>query len=136
MQEGRREPADGCTLEYGELTEQIIAAAIEVHRRLGPGFLESIYENALVMELRKRGLAVAQQLEVPVYYDGSEVGKHRLDLLIENTIVVELKAIKAIEDVHFSIVRSYLRALDLKHGLLLNFGRTRLQIKRVLSHPK
>lgn len=92
--------------------------------------------NALVIELRKRGLAVAQQLEVPVYYDGSEVGKHRLDLLIENTIVVELKAIKAIEDVHFSIVRSYLRALDLKHGLLLNFGRTRLQIKRVLSHPK
>ena len=123
-------------MEYGELTEQIIAAAIEVHRRLGPGFLESIYENALVIERRKRGLAVAQQLEVPVYYDGSEVGKHRLDLLIENTIVVELKAIKAIEDVHFSIVRSYLRALDLKHGLLLNFGRTRLQIKRVLSHPK
>ena len=79
---------------------------------------------------------MAQQLEVPVYYDGSEVGKHRLDLLIENTIVVELKAIKAIEDVHFSIVRSYLRAMDRRHGLLLNFGKTRLQIKRVLSHPK
>ena len=123
-------------LEHAELTDKIIAAAIEVHRRLGPGFLESIYENAVVIELRRRGLLVVQQLEVSVCYDGVEVGKHRLDLFVEDTIVVELKAIRDLEDVHFSIVRSYLRAMDRRHGLLLNFGKTRLQIKRVLSHPK
>ena len=72
-------------LEHEELTGKIIGAAIEVHRQLGPGFIESIYENALVYELHKRGLNVDQQLEVPIIYDGTiEVGKHRLDLLIDN----------------------------------------------------
>ena len=78
-------------LEYGELTSRVIAAAIEVHRRLGPGFLESIYENALVVELRKQGLKAEQQVEVTIEYDRVEVGQHRLDLLVEGTIVVELK---------------------------------------------
>ena len=81
-------------LEFEELTGKIIGAAIEVHRQLGPGFIESIYENALVYELRKRGLKVEQQLEAPVLYDGEvEVGKHRLDLLVEGEIVVDLNAI-------------------------------------------
>ena len=71
-------------LEYEALTGKIIGAAIEVHRRLGPGFIESIYENALVMELRKRGLKVERQLEVPIKYDGAEVGRHRLDLFVED----------------------------------------------------
>jgi GxxExxY protein len=88
-------------LEHKELTERIIGAAIEVHRRLGPGFLESIYEHALVLELQKRGLATEQQLEVSIEYDGIEVGKHRLDLLVESTIVVELKTVKDLTDIHF-----------------------------------
>ena len=80
-------------LELEELTGKIIGAAIEVHRQLGPGFIESIYENALVYELGRRGLKVQQQLEVPIHYDGRiEVGKHRLDLLVEDEIVVDLKA--------------------------------------------
>ena len=119
-------------LEHEDLTEKIIGAAIEVHRTLDPGFLESIYENALVIELRKRGLEVQQQLEIPVYYDEIQVGEHRLDILVEKTIVVELKAVKTIESVHFAIVRSYLKALRLRLGLILNFSATKLQPKRVM----
>lgn len=119
-------------LEYEELTEKIIGAAIEVHRRLGPGFLESFYENALVIELRKRGLNVKQQIEVPVLYEDKEVGQHRLDLFVEDIIVVELKAIKSLEDIHFAIVRSYLKAVGRAHGLLLNFATLTLDVKRVI----
>ena len=121
-------------LELEELTGKIIGATIEVHRQLGPGFIESIYENALVYELRKRGLKVEPQLEVPVLYDGNiEVGKHRLDLFVESEIVVELKAISEFEDIHFAIVRSYLRAMKKKHGLLLNYAKVTLDMKRVIA---
>jgi len=121
-------------LEFEELTGKIIGAAIEVHRQLGPGFIESIYENALVYELRKRGLKVEQQLEAPVYYDGDvEVGKHRLDLLVEGEIVIDLKAISELQDVHFAIVKSQLRAVKRKHGLLLNFAKVTLEVKRVIA---
>ena len=121
-------------LEFEELTGKIIGAAIEVHRQLGPGFIESIYENALVYELRKRGLKVEQQLEVPVIYDGNvEVGKHRLDLLVEGEIVIDLKVISELLDVHFAIVKSQLRAMRRKHGLLLNFAKVKLEAKRVIA---
>ncbi|MBI1830966.1 MAG: GxxExxY protein [Planctomycetes bacterium] len=121
------------SLEHEALTEKIIGAAIEVHRRLGAGFLESIYEKALVIELRRRGLTVESQKELIIEYDGVEVGRHVLDLFVENTIIVELKAIKNIEDVHFAIVRSYLRAAGHKHGLILNFAKITLEIKRVIA---
>jgi GxxExxY protein len=120
-------------LEHEALTELIIGAAIEVHRRLGPGFIESIYEKALLVELRKRNVSFQSQAEVVVTYDDVEVGRHRLDLIVEGTIVVELKAIKELEDVHFVIVRSYLKATGIKHGLLLNFAKLTLQIKRVIN---
>ena len=119
-------------LEQEALTERIIGAAIEVHRRLGPGFLESVYEGALRIELRKRGLPHACQVGVPILYDREEIALHRLDLVVDDEIVVELKAIKAVEDVHFAIVRSYLKALGRRHGLILNFAATRLGIHRVL----
>jgi len=121
-------------LEFEDLTGKIIGAAIEVHRQLGPGFIESIYENALVYELRKRGLKVEQQLEVPIIYDGNvEVGKHRLDLLVEGEIVIDLKVISELLDVHFAIVKSQLRAIKRKHGLLLNFAKVKLEAKRVIA---
>ena len=120
-------------LEFEELTGKIIGAAIEVHRQLGPGFIESIDENALVFELRKCGLPVEQQLEVPVVYAGQiEVGKHRLDLLVAGQTVVDLKTVTELLDIHFSIVRSQLHALKRKHGLLLNFAKVELDVRRVI----
>jgi GxxExxY protein len=121
------------SLEHAELTERIIGAAIEVHRRLGPGFLESIYEAALVIELRKRNLFVEKQVEAAIEYDGEEIGRHRLDLFVERTIVVELKTIKEFEDIHYAILKSYLRAVNREHGLLLNFAKPTLDIKRVIA---
>ena len=91
--------------------------------------MESIYENALRVALRKRGLPFEHQAEVRVLYEGCEVGSHRLDLIVQGEIVVELKAIKALEDVHYAQVRSYLRATGLHVGLLLNFNTPTLIIK-------
>ena len=122
----------GRQLEHEQLTDKIIGCAIEVHKRLGPGFLESIYENAFVVELQKKELPFLKQKEVVVEYDGIEVGRHRLDLFVADTIVVELKAVKNIEDIHFAIVRSYLRALGKEHGLLINFSQKVLEVKRVI----
>lgn len=120
-------------LDREELTGQIIGAALEVHKALGPGFLEAVYENALCTELRYRGLAFQRQLAVPILYREVEVGLHRLDLLVTDEIVVELKAVRAIEDVHFVVVRSYLAAVNKQHGLLLNFAKPKLEIRRVES---
>ena len=122
----------GTKLEHEELTNKIIGYAIEVHKKLGPGFIESIYENAFIVELQKKGIQFERQKEVVIEYDGVDVGKHRLDLIIVDTIVVELKAVKSIEDIHFVIVRSYLKALGKAHGLLINFSKKVLEIKRVI----
>jgi GxxExxY protein len=122
----------GKTLEHEELTERIIGCAIEVHKKLGPGFLESIYENAFIIQLQKQNLQVERQQEVVIKYDGFEVGRHRLDLIVNDTIVVELKAVKNIEDVHFAIVKSYLKALGKEHGLIINFSKKVLEVKRVI----
>lgn len=119
-------------LAHENLTSRIIACAIEVHKALGPGFLESIYEAALIIELTRAGLHVEQQKSISLTYRETLIGEHRLDLLVENKIVVELKAISAIEDIHFAIVRSYLKAAGLEHGLLLNFATIPLTIKRVI----
>ena len=114
------------------MTERIIGCAIEVHKKLGPGFLESIYENAFIIELQKQNLQVERQQEVVIKYDSVEIGRHRLDLIIDDTIVVELKAIKNVEDVHFAIVKSYLKALGKEHGLIINFSKKVIEVKRVI----
>jgi GxxExxY protein len=118
-------------LELEDQTGQIIGAAIEVHRELGPGFLESIYEEALALELGSRRIPFQRQRDVSVVYKGVEVGSHKIDLFAFDEIVVELKAVKALKDVHFVVVRSYLRSLGRDHGLLLNFSGPTLTIKRV-----
>jgi len=120
-------------LEHEELTGLIIGAAIKVHRTLGPGFLESIYENALAIELRQQDIPFSRQLSVPVLYRGAEVGLHRLDMFVDNLIVVELKTSKRLADIDFIVVRSYLRAVNREHGLLLNFATPTLEAKRVLA---
>jgi GxxExxY protein len=118
--------------ESEELTEKIVAAAVTVHKQLGPGFLEAIYENALAHELRKQGLKVDQQLDVPVMYDGVEVGKHRLDMFVADRVVVELKTVADFSAVHFSVMRSQLRCVNHRHGVLLNFAKGRLDSKLVV----
>ena len=122
----------GKVLEYEALTEKIIGCAIEVHKKLGPGFLESIYENAFIIELQRKNLMVEQQREVLIKYDGVEVGKHRLDIIVDDTVVVELKAVKNTEDIHFTIVKSYLKATGKEYGLLINFSKPVLEVKRVI----
>jgi GxxExxY protein len=118
--------------EFEGLSGRILEAAIDVHKQLGPGFMEAIYENAMRVALRNRDLPFEFQKEVLVFYEGHEVGIHRLDLIVQNEIVVELKAIKALEDVHFAQVRSYLKATGLHVGLLLNFNAPALVIKRIV----
>jgi GxxExxY protein len=119
-------------LELEELTDQVIGACIAVHKAKGPGFLECIYENSLKIEFRKRGINAEFQKEVDIFYDEELVGTHKLDILVNGELVVELKAVKTLEDIHFAQVRSYLRATDLKHGLLINFASIILTPKRVI----
>lgn len=118
-------------LSQRDLTGRIIAAAISVHRELGPGFLESIYEEALCVELDALGISYVRQKAVPVMYRCRKVGEHRLDLLVAGVVVVELKAIKSFENIHFATVRSYMKATSTECGLLLNFATMPLSIKRV-----
>ena len=115
------------------LSRKIIGAAIKVHRELGPGFLEHIYEEALKIEFSEHNLQFESQKEIQVKYLGVKVGSHRLDLLVENKIILELKAVKEFNDIHFAQLRSYLKATRLKVGLLLNFAKPTLAIKRVVN---
>ncbi|MBI4515818.1 MAG: GxxExxY protein [Deltaproteobacteria bacterium] len=118
--------------DFEALSGRILDAAVAVHRALGPGFLESVYENALVVAFEHRGIRFEQQREVRVSFEGEEVGLHRLDLLVEGEIVLEIKAVKALEDVHFAQLKSYLKATHLHIGLLLNFNAPTLIVKRVV----
>jgi GxxExxY protein len=120
----------GKSLRDSEITQQIIAAAIRVHRQLGPSFLESVYEEALAVEFALSGVQFLRQYPVPIFYRDHQIGEHRLDFLVEEKIVVELKAVSELEDIHFAIGRSYLKATNLEDGLLLNFAATPLTIKR------
>jgi len=118
---------------HRKLTETIIGAAIAVHRELGAGFLESIYENALKHELKKLGLGVEQQKVVSVCYDGVTVGEHRLDLVVEDRVLLELKATEGITNIFIAQVISYLKATGLEVGLIINFNEKLLKrgIKRI-----
>src|SRR5213080_606425 len=111
----------GKRLRNSEITESIIAAAIAGHRELGPGFIESVYEQALAVEFALRGIAFVRQKPIPLFYRDHQIGEHRLDFLVEDKIIVELKAIDSLEKVHFAVVRSYLKASGLADGLILNF---------------
>jgi GxxExxY protein len=116
-----------------ELTERIIGAAIEVHRVLGPGLLESIYEEALAIELELRGIPFQRQVETDVHYKGHVIKGQRLDIVVAGQVVVELKSVAQLPEVAMAQVLSYLKASGLKRGLLINFGASRLVdgIKRV-----
>ena len=132
-QESRKAGKD---LAQRELTERIIGAAIRVHKELGPGFLESAYEEALAVEFALSGIQYIRQKTIPLFYRDHQIGEHRLDFLVEGSVVVELKAVAALENIHFAVGRSYLKATQLEDGLLLNFATIPLTVKRFCREPR
>jgi GxxExxY protein len=120
--------------EIDRLAYRVIGCAIEVHRHLGPGFLESVYEEALSLELRRQEIPFAHQSEISIAYKGDAVGVGRVDFLIDNQLIVELKATDALANIHTAQVLSYLRMTRCKLGLLVNFNVTMLRqgVERVV----
>ena len=108
--------------QVDDLARAVIGAAIEVHRHLGPGYLESIYEEALAWELAQRDVSFERQKEIGVRYKNQTIGRHKMDLLVGGRLIVELKAVEALADIHKAQVISYLKATGLQLGLLVNFN--------------
>ena len=121
--------------ELNEASEAIIGAAIEVHRHLGPGLLEGVYERALVHELKSRGLVVQRQVQVSVTYKDIQIEGQRLDLLVAPGVIVEIKAVESLSRVHQAQLMSYLKSTGYRVGLLINFGQVLLKdgIKRIVN---
>jgi len=118
-------------MKYEELTGKIIKCAMNVHSILGNGFQEVIYQRALEIEFQIEGLKFEREKEMPIYYKGNHIGTHRVDFFVENLIMVELKAIIQLEDVHLAQAINYLEAYNREIGLLINFGIRSLQFKRM-----
>jgi len=116
---------------YSDLTERIIGCAVKVHRALGPGFLESVYENALAIEFDSADIPFQRQLEVDLTYAGQIVGTHRLDMLVDEKVVVELKAKDQIAEADKATTLSYLKATRKRLALIINFGRPKIDVKRL-----
>lgn len=122
--------------KYSDLTSKIIGAAMEVHKFLGNGFQEVIYQRALAIELRERGLSFVREQEMQIKYKGTDIGTRRADFFIEDKIMLEIKAVIKLEDVHLSQAINYLEAYNLEIGLLINFGSKSMQFKRVMKKLK
>lgn len=119
--------------KYSALTGHIIGCAMEVHRRLGNGFQEVIYQRALAIELTEASIPFRRELEMPIFYREQPIGSRRVDFFIDDCVSVELKAISQLEDVHLAQAINYLEAYNLEVGLLINFGARSLQYKRVVN---
>jgi len=126
--------ADMSQSEMNELTEKVIGCAFAVSNALGCGFLEKVYENALAHELRKAGLKVEQQHGITVHYDGVAVGEYAADLLVAGVLLLELKAVKDLDDVHLAQCLNYLKATNLRLCLLMNFGKPKLEVRRIANN--
>ncbi|MCF7954217.1 MAG: GxxExxY protein [Phycisphaerae bacterium] len=118
---------------YSDLTGKIIGAAMEVHSNLGPGFLESVYEEALVVELGIRNLVFERQKDINVFYKEVKIKQFICDILVEDKVIVELKALKQLTDIEYAQTLNYLKATGLKVGLLFNFGEKSLKYKRFIK---
>jgi GxxExxY protein len=117
--------------KFKEITEKIIGSAMKVHAALGNGFQEVIYQRALEIEMKDAGLSFAREFNMPVYYKNQQIGERRVDFFVEEKIMVELKAIIQLENVHLAQAKNYLEAYNIQVGLLINFGSTSLQFKRL-----
>ncbi len=122
--------------KHTDVTERIIGAAYEVHNVLGFGFLEKVYENALAIELQEQGLSVRQQQPVQVFYKGRLVGDYVADLIVEDKVIVELKAVKLLDKTHEVQLVNYLKAGRIEVGLLLNFAGSVKVTRKVFTHSK
>jgi GxxExxY protein len=125
-----------CVMTDNELTYEVRGAIYDVYKTLGPGLLESVYEEALSFELQKRGFRVERQVEVPIMYQGNRLKTLlRLDMLVENQIIVELKSVEELQKVHYKQLLTYLRLMDKQVGLLVNFNCDNIlsNIKRVIN---
>ena len=121
-------------MEKDKLTFDIIGCAMKVHNTLGNGFQEVIYQRCLAIELERAGLEFGREIEQPIYYDGKHVGTRRADFVVENKVIVELKALINLEAVHLAQAKNYVVAYNFEKGLLINFGSTSLQYK-LIFHP-
>jgi len=125
-------------MKHKDLTHKIIGCAMKVHSSLGNGFQEVIYQRALAIEMEKQGLTFAREMEMPIFYDDTNIGTRRVDFFVENCIMVELKALTEMGDVHIAQAMNYCQAYNLPIGLLINFGAKSLNFKRIynVNHPE
>ncbi len=125
-------------MKYEEITHKIIGCAMKVHSTLGNGFQEVIYQRALAIEMEKQGLAYNREMEMTIFYEGIDIGTRRVDFFVEEFIMVELKALIKLEEVHLAQAMNYCQAYNLPIGLLINFGAKSLELKRVynVNHPE
>ena len=119
-----------------KLTYQIIGCALDVHNILGNGFQEVIYQRCLAIEMESAGLSFGREIEQPIFYRGVEVGTRRADFIVANQVVVELKALTALEKVHIAQAKNYVVAYDFEVGLLINFGGISLEYRRIFNDKK
>lgn len=124
-------------MQEKELTHKIIGCAMKVHTVLGNGFQEVIYQRALAIEMSKQGVSFSREMEMQIFYEGEHIGTRRVDFFVEEKIMLELKAVIKLEDVHLAQAMNYCQAYNLPIGLLINFGAKSLEYKRVynLNHP-
>ena len=118
---------------YKELSYAIIEACMEVHTILGPGFTEKLYEEAVIREIAKRSIAFERQKLIEVFYKGDKIGEYRLDIVVDNKIILELKAVAELNSTFEAQLFSYLKATNLKLGILINFGKKKLEFKRIVN---
>ena len=125
-------------MKNADLTRKIIGCAMKVHSILGNGFQEVIYQRALAIEFKKQGLSFKRELVMTIYYDGEDIGTRRVDFFVEDIVMLEMKAVIQLEDVHLAQAMNYCQAYNLPIGLLINFGSKSLEFKRVynINHPE
>lgn len=121
-------------MKYEEITYRIISCAMEVHKKLGPGFPEYIYHRALIVEFKLQNVVFASEYEIKIYYKGEFIGLRKVDFLVENVIPVEKKATTEISDINIAQAKNYLEAAGIEIGLLINFGASSLQFKRMINN--
>jgi GxxExxY protein len=124
-------------MQYEELTHKIIGCAMNVHSKLGSGFQEVIYQRALAIEMEKHGLQFGREIEMTIFYDGIDIGTRRVDFFVDEKIMVELKAVAKLDELHLAQAMNYLETYKLPVGLLINFGSKSMEFKRVFNvkHP-